>query len=224
MISRMEPARVIGDGASRTRYQEMSAPLRKTNSIYLDYYDKAVREYQQGNLSAAESLLAKALAADSRQPAFHSMNGFIGLKKKDYAGAQKSFDAALAIDREYEPAYRGLGTLRYLREDYAGGIDPLKQSLSLYPQDLNSHYFLGMSYYKMKRYSEATPHLKMVAEAAPKHPQVNGVLGICYENSGDTTSAYHAYVAQVKAAPDSEIGRHAASRAKALKPAVDKKR
>ena len=151
------------------------------------------------------------------------MNGFIMLKKKDYTNAQRSFDAALAIDKEYEPAYRGLGTLRYLREDYSGGIDYLKQGLSLYPQDLNAHYVLGMSYYKMKMYKEATPYLKTVAEGKPKHPEIHGILGICYENSGDISSAYNEYTVQVKVAPDNEIGRHAAARAKALKPAAEKK-
>ena len=224
MIALIQPVRVIGDGTARTRYQDMSGPTRKTNRIYLDYYDKAVREYQQGNLSEAESLLTKALGADSRQPGFHAMNGFIMLKKKDYTNAQKFFDAALAIDKEYEPAYRGLGTLRYLREDYSGGIEYLKQGLSLYPQDLNAHYFLGMSYYKMKRYKEATPYLKTVAAGNPKHPEIHGVLGMCYENSGDISSAYNAYTVQVKVAPDNEIGRHAAARAAALKPAVEKKR
>ena len=223
MTASLQPVRVIGDGASRTRYQEMSGPARKTNSIYLDYYDKAVREYQQGKLSEAESLLTKALAADNRQPAFHAMNGFIMLKKKDYTNAQKFFDAALAVDREYEPAYRGLGTLRYLREDYSGGIEYLKQGLSLYPQDLNAHYVLGMSYYKMKKYTEAAPHLKTFAEGTPKHPEIHGILGVCYEKSGDISSAYNAYAMQVKVAPDNEIGRHAAARAKELKPAVEKK-
>jgi tetratricopeptide (TPR) repeat protein len=124
--------------------------------------------------------------------------------------------------KEYAPAYRGMGILSYNQNNYREGIDYLNWSLSLFPQDASSHYFLGMSYFRMNNYQSAIPHLKAFAEAQPKHPEVFGTLGICYEKSGDLSSAYQAYALQVRVAPDSEMGKHAASRIAILKPALQK--
>ncbi len=224
MISRIQPFQMSGDGMFRERYQGMIVGLRDMNKIYLDYYDKALAAYQNKNLDEAESLISKAINAAPDQPAFHTMKGFIMLKRKDYAGAEKYFDASIRIDRNYEPAYRGQGTLMYFREKYSEGIDYLKKSLSIFPQDILSHYFLGMSYYMTKTYKTALPYLNQFAEVKPKHPEIHGILGICYENAGDLSSAYQEYALQLKVASDNEMGRHAASRAAALKPVLEKKK
>jgi predicted Zn-dependent protease len=222
MINRMQPFKMAGDGTYRERYQTRTAGLRDTNSIYLEYYDSAARAYQKNNLDEAGSLIEKALGKDHRQPAFHALKGFILLKRKDYAPAKSSFQTAMNIDKEYAPAYRGMGILSYNQNNYREGIDYLNWSLSLFPQDASSHYFLGMSYFRMNNYQSAIPHLKAFAEAQPKHPEVFGTLGICYEKSGDLSSAYQAYALQVRVAPDSEMGKHAASRIAILKPALQK--
>ncbi|MFH1025679.1 MAG: M48 family metalloprotease [Nitrospirota bacterium] len=224
MISRIQPFQMSGDGMFRERYQGMTAGQRDINKIYLDYYDKALAAYQNKSLDEAESLISKAINAAPDQPAFHTMKGFIMLKRKDYAEAEKYFDASIRIDRNYEPAYRGKGTLMYFREKYSEGIDYLEKSLSIFPQDILSHYFLGMSYYRTKTYKTAIPYLNQFAEVKPKHPEIHGILGICYENAGDLSSAYQEYALQLKVASDNEIGRHAASRAAALKPVLEKKK
>jgi len=222
MIHRMQPLRTLGDGTLRNRFQAETAGLRNTNRIYLDYYDPAARAYQKNNLHEAEELIEKALLRDPRQPAFHSLKGFLLLKQKIYADAKNSFQAAIDIDREYSPAYRGMGIVSYMQKNYREGIDYLKKSLALFPQDALSHYFLGMSYFRIDNYRSSIPHLKAFSEVQPRHPEVFGMLGICYEKTGDLPSAYQAYAMQVKVAPDNEMGKHAASRIKVLKPVMEK--
>jgi beta-barrel assembly-enhancing protease len=222
MIARLHPYHISGDGTGREKYQNMTAGIRKTNKVYLDYYDRAIREYQQNNLEKAWSLVSNAIERDDRQPPFHTLRGFILLKRKDFADANASFERALALDRNYQPAFRGLGALEYLRGNYSKGIEHLKKGLTLFPRDALSHYFLGMSYFRTKTYRSAIPHLKTFAGVQPGHPEIHGILGICYENTGDLTSAYNHYVMQVKVAPDNEMGKHASSRARTLKPALQR--
>jgi predicted Zn-dependent protease len=223
MINSAQSSPIAGDGTYRERFRNMTGGLREANGIYLESYDAAARAMQKNSLEEADSLISAGIRRDQRQPAFHALKGFILLRKKDYPAAERNFDLAMKMDSNYEPAYRGMGTLFYLRENYSEGIHYLKKSLSLFPQDLLSHYFLGMSYYRTKQYSSAIPHLNLVAEAQPKHPEIHGTLGICYEQTGDLSSAYNEYVLQVRVASDNEMGRHAASRAGALKPILEKK-
>lgn len=222
MIARLQPYHIYGDGTGREKFQSMTQGIRKTNRIYADYYDKAVREFQQNNMDRARSLVSNAIEKDDLQPPFHALTGFIMLKKKDFADARVSFNKALAIDRDYQPAYRGLGALEYLSENYPKGIEHLKKGLAIFPQDVLSHYFLGMSYFRTKTYRSAIPHLNTFAGVKPDHPEIHGILGICYESIGDLSAAYNHYVMQVKVAPENEMGRHASSRARALTPALQR--
>lgn len=217
MVNRMQSPRILGDGAFTKRYQDSIRELKTVNRIYLEYYDPASRAYQQNNLDEADALIEKALLRDRQQPAFHSLKGFLLLKRKDYRAAKTSFQNAMNIDREYAPAYRGMGILNYNQKNYREGIDYLNKSLALFPQDALSHYFLGMSYFRMNNFKSSIPHLKAFSGAQPKHPEIHGRLGICYENVGDVSAAYQEYVLQVKIAPDNEMGRYAASRIAILK-------
>jgi predicted Zn-dependent protease len=209
----------IGDGTNRQKFQQMTASLRKTNQVYRTYYDKAIKAYGENDLAGADSLMTQAISADRTEASFHTLKGFIALKKKEYGTAEQNLKNALVQDQNYEPAYRGLGGVFYFRQNYAAGADYLKRALELFPQDVGAHYLLGMGQFKTGDYRNAITHLKPVSEAQPKHPEVHGVLGICYEQVGDKQSAANEYALQVKVEPNSEIGRQASSRLGVLQPA-----
>ncbi len=219
------PAAVrVGDGRNRERFQRMTSGVREKNRIYLQHFDPAMAELGRNNVTEAESLAQKALREDSREPAFHALMGFVRIKKKDYASAERAFDDALALQSDYAPAYRGKGAALYNRGRYDEARSVLEQGLKIFPQDLASHYFLGMSLYRIKRYDTALPHLKGFAEAQPKHPEIHGVLGITYENLRDPANAYREYTLQVQVDAKNEMGRHAAERIPILKPAAEQPR
>jgi beta-barrel assembly-enhancing protease len=212
---------LVGDGVERQRFQTMSLDLRNTNHVYMSYYDPAVRALEKGKLVEANNLVSQAISANRYQPPFYALAGFIWMKQKNYAEAERYFNGALTLDPNYQPAHRGLGTMRYAQGNFDESARYLKKSLSLFPQDMVSHYFLGMGYYKQRSYRAAIPHLSAFAEAKPKHPTIHTLLGQCYENVGDKKSAYDQYLMQVKAAPDGEAGKLASQRVTVLKPVVD---
>lgn len=212
MINNMKPITISGDGTGRERFQGMISDLRRINKIYLEYYDKAVRALGTNDIDEADRLASNAIKADNNHSAFHTLKGFIRLKRKNYHEAEKYFDTALNLDKDYEPALRGIGMIRYFKGEYSDSAGYLKRCISLFPQDIPAHYFLGMSYYKMRMYKTAIPHLNLFAEVQPRHAEIHGILGICYENINDIYSAYDEYIKQLKVNPTNEMGRHAASR------------
>lgn len=207
-----------GDGADRARFQTMTARVRKTNVIYRDQYDRALRAAKGGNLTEASNLISRAITLDGSQAPFHGLQGLIYLERKNYDGAEKSFQAALRLDPNYQPAHRGLGMVDYTSGRYQEGIAHLQRSVALFPEDVPSRYFLGVSQYRTKGYRAAIPNLKFVAEAQPKHPRVHGILGMCYEQVNDLSSAYTAYAMQLRVDPNNEVGKEAATRARVIGP------
>jgi beta-barrel assembly-enhancing protease len=214
---------VKGDGTERQHFQSMVANLRRVNTIYLDYYDKAARALNKNELQEASSLITQAISMDQTQPAFYTLNGFIALKRKNDNEARRQFLQALNLDGNYQPALRGLGAIHYMDGNYNEGINYLKRSLALFPEDAPSHYFLGMTYYRTRSYRSAIEHLNNFAEAQPKHPGVHGVLGQCYENVNDPQSAYNEYMLQIQIDANSDIGKLSTSRAKAIKSSIRQK-
>lgn len=215
---------IAGDGTFRERFIQTTADLRSMNSVYAQYYDKANRALSQGKVQEAESLIQRALLVAPRQSAFHALRGFIKVRQRNYAEADRSFAEALNIDQNYQPALRGLGAVAYLRGDYRQSTAYLTRSVSIFPQDVFSHYFLGMSSFRTGNYRSAVPSLRMFGEAQPKHPEIHGILGMALEQTGDMTGAYNEYALQLKVAPNSEIGRQSSQRMSAIRTMIDNSR
>lgn len=222
IIASSQRRTIAGDGANQAAFLRATAGIRETHRIYEDYYDRAVTAFQNEKTAEAEALVGRAIKADSNQPAFHSLLGYIRIRQKSFDEADRHFVAALGIRNDYAPAFRGRGIVRYGRGQFDEALSFLQRSLELYPQDIPAHYFAGMANYRMKKCEEALPHLSLFAEAQQQHPEVHGILGICYEARKDFPSAYREYQLQQKVAPDSELGRHATERAAALKPIVER--
>ncbi len=220
IINQTPRGNLAGDGSGRQRFQDMTANLRRANTTYVNYYDKAVRAFNKNNTDEARSLATQAIAADRSQPAFHSLSGFIALRKDLDSEARRSFQQALSIDPNYQPSLRGMGAADYFSRNYSQGINYLKKSVALFPDDAPSRYFLGLCYYKTASYRSAIEQLKEFAGAQPKHPRIHGILGECYERVGDLQSAYDEYTLQTQIDANSEIGRYSATRASAIRSSV----
>ena len=216
IINRTPKYAIMGDGTNKQQFQSVIYNLKKVNNIYTAHYDKAVRALNNNNIDEAAVEISKAMSKDQTQAPFYGLSGFIMLKKKDSVNAEKYFNYALRLDNNYQPALRGMGSINYMKGNFAEAKRYLNRSIALFPGDMSSRYFLGMSYYKTNDFKSAITHLKPFADAQQKHPNVHGVLGMCYENVNDLNSAYNEYAMQVKVAPNNDMGRLAASRLTSL--------
>ncbi len=222
MIEEVGPFEIKGDGTGKERFLAMTADIRKVNDIYVKYYDRAVRAFQDRRFDEAERLIGEAIERDDNQPPFYTLRGFLAIESKDLDGAEEDFNIALDIDDRYQPAYRGLGIYHYKKNDYAPAIENLKKALAMYPQDVSSHYYLGLSYYKTGAYARAVEHLRVFESAQPRHPEIHGLLGMSYERMRKLGAAYNEYILQLRVAPDNEMGRYARERAIILRPLVER--
>ncbi len=141
-------------------------------------------------------------------------------RKKNYAGAERLYEKALSIDPEYQPSIYGSGLVYYFRNDYEQAINKFKKSLILYPDHLGAHIAIGKSYFLTQRCKQGIPHLENFANSVPSNPELHGLLGICYEKTGNLELAVREYRYQLKVAPDTEMGIHARKRLAVLKPAL----
>lgn len=214
MIKTLPRGQWVEDG--RERFLSMTEGLRRANSIYIEYYDKAIREFENSDFEKADQLLS-AITEASIRPQALTLKGFIALKTDKIPEAERYFKEAISLDKNYQPALRGLGIYNYTKGRYDEAILALKDAVLIYPEDIYSRYFLGMSLYKKDRCDEALRHLNYFAEAMPKHTEIHGILGICYEKINDPVSAYREYLLQVKIAPNTEMGVHAAKRLQIIK-------
>jgi tetratricopeptide (TPR) repeat protein len=220
MINALPPHTVEGDGRHREIFLRMTQRLREINRDYFPY-DRARKLYADDRLPEAEDALREAIAGNPEQAPFYNLYGLIRLKENRYAEAGRQFDTALSYDPGFQPALFGRGAASYLRGDYRRALHDFEESLGLYPGHLGSTLGAGASNFQLQRYREAIPHLRDVAEAAPGHPEVHGMLGVCYEAVGDIRSAYNEYAAQVQVAPDNDFGRHARQRLLVIAPMLD---
>jgi predicted Zn-dependent protease len=217
MINDLPAYNITGDGKSGARFQTEIKRIKEINQIYF-IYDEAEKYYQEGNFKSAELRLEKAISLNKEQAPFYNLLGFVKLQQKDYKTAKSLYDTALSIDAGYQPAIYGLGLISFYQSDYQSAIYEFKRSLNLYPNHPGTHFGMGKSYFFLRRYKEAIPYLRGFAEAVPNDPEVHGLVGICYENTGDIESAVQEYRYQIKIAPDTELGTHARKRLAALEP------
>ncbi|MEC4686646.1 MAG: M48 family metalloprotease [Nitrospirota bacterium] len=219
MIRQLPPYHIKGDGRYQKRFQAAIRGLRKINRIYF-VYDRAVLLYNEDKLAEAEKKLKKAISMNPEQAPFYNLYGMIRLKETRYSEAKKYFKEALLRDEGYQPAFYGLGMADLQMKRYRAAVKQFKKSLKLFPGHPGSHFGMGKSYFYLNRYAEAIPHLRNFASQSPKDPEVHGLLGICYEETGDIRSAIREYRLQVKVAPDTRLGRIARERLYVLSPPV----
>jgi predicted Zn-dependent protease len=221
MRAKFTVAKLRGDGTAASAFKQKTAGIREKNRIYRDYYDKAVLAVKDKKTTEASNLIKQAIEKDPGEPPFHVLKGFLALEEKSYAEARKSFNAALGIDPGYEPALRGIGALLFLEGKYSEAVTSLERALKIYPQDPTAFYYLGMSYYHLKNYESALKYLAPYAEASPKDPKIHYYVGASFEGLRSTKNAYIEYVNQINVAPDTEEGRLARERVRALKPIIE---
>ncbi|MCX7770501.1 MAG: M48 family metalloprotease [Proteobacteria bacterium] len=212
-ISEQYPVRSLyGDGTNRDIFLKMNERLRSINRAYIQHYDKAYRLFRENKINDADKELDLALGIDQTQPAFYTLKGLIYMKRGLNDMAEKYLKIALDLDSEYQPAIRAMGFFRYSQKSYFDAIRQFEKAIKLYPNDMVSHYFAGLSNYEAGNYRRAKDYFIAFANVFPKHEEVYGYLGFCYEKLGDIQMAYKAYSQQININPNNEIGKKSRER------------
>lgn len=213
ILSEQYPVRnIYGDGTNREKFEKATEKLRLVNKAYIQHYDKAYRLFKENKINEAEQELNQALGIDQSQPAFYTLKGLIYMKKGLNDSAEKYLNIALDLDSEYQPAIKSLGFLRYSQKSYFDAIRQFEKSLKINPNDFVAQYFSGLSYFHINNFNKAINYFVSVANAYPKHDEVHGYLGFCYEKIGDFNLAFKHYTLQTKINPNNEMGKKSKER------------
>ncbi len=216
MINSLPPYKIRGDGKFRKPFQRHTRRLRRINKIYF-IYDKAVDLYNKNRLQASERQLKKAIRRQPDQAPFYNLYGMIWYKRNKPDKAKRYFWKALKIEKNYQPAIYGLGLVNLKQGYYKRALNRFRKSLKLYPSHPGSYFGMGKTLFKLQRYRSAIKYLRPYEEYNPRHKEVHGLLGICYEETGRLKAAYREYKHQVKIAPYTELGFYAQQRLIVLK-------
>jgi tol-pal system protein YbgF len=83
----------------------------------------------------------------------------------------------------------------------------------------NCHYWIGQSYYDLKKYKEAVPHFETILDMrkSDKKPDAQLMLANCYLEMGNTASAKQEYSRLLSTYPNSPYAKKARERLSRLK-------
>ena len=113
-------------------YQAALRPLRRDQEAYAAY-DEARKALADGGLEEAETLVERALEAQSQEAAFHGLRGELRLRQERYDDAITNYDRALGLDDEYFAYYLGRGVARARQGDPREADADLRRSIELLP-------------------------------------------------------------------------------------------
>ena len=141
-----------------------AAQILSTNADYVPALMVAgVQAEKQGKADEAVQYYSKALAHyPAFAPAARSLV-IIYSKNPSPPNDQKTYDVAMkarANSPDDSALTRALGVLAYRRGDYGRAVQLLQDSSGALSNDGELHYFLGMSYYQLKRVPQARQALQ----------------------------------------------------------------
>jgi TolB-like protein/class 3 adenylate cyclase/Tfp pilus assembly protein PilF len=144
------------------------------------------------DLARAERLVDEVLSASPRYSLAHFVKARVLRAQNRWEEAVPQYEAALALDRNFTRALRGLAWCKL----YAGSIDeviPLEeQAIRLSPRDPSigySYIMIGRAHLMQSRTDEAIVSLEKGCSAAPTNPFHHGLLAAAYGLKGETARA-----------------------------------
>lgn len=160
-----------------------------------DHLKTARSLVQSGDTVGAMKEIEAALLLQPRSTETYCLKGTILLTKDDLQGAEKAFQKARGLDKEYAPAYLGIGdVLRRRKNRKLDALEAYKEAVRVAPMSVEGHYRMGSLYREMSMkdvapfgflhpfyFSKAIDALEKTLELDPKHPVANGDLGYIHE-------------------------------------------
>lgn len=140
------------------------------------------------NAAAADSVYAVYSKAQSLDPFNPVIPTYVGNAHRatgsrmksgnalEYAAAEKSYEAALALKPDYLQALFALGTLEYQIDNFTKARDALEQTVRLSPDYANALFFLGLTYEKLGSRANALATFERIAQLNPENAEIKGII------------------------------------------------
>lgn len=185
--------------------QLVAARAKMPKSMLLTYA-LASAEAALGNRPECEKLLRQAI--DLARPTdptavlpYMSLAKFLAASDKP-AEAKAVLDDASAKLPDTPALERALGEFLASEGQYDESVKRLKRAIELDPQDLSTHFLLGVTYRRMRQTDNAAAEFDQVLAADKDFPGLSLERGLLFEESGDTEKALEQFKNALAKAPD----------------------
>jgi len=107
----------------------------------------------------------------------------IAAKRKNYAVAEKWFEAALALTPDDGPNWFNLGFVREAAGRPTQAIDAFREAVRLVPAQDRAWYGMGLAHARLGQHAEAAAALEKVVELQPMSGEGFYQLGMAYHHA-----------------------------------------
>ncbi|TSC57449.1 MAG: Tfp pilus assembly protein PilF [Parcubacteria group bacterium Greene0416_79] len=169
------PLRITGAYESANTFYEKALTLNpRSPALFLAGARLAAT---QGDRLKAREQISKALAEKGNYTEAVFLLSQIEAQEGNITAAISSAEAATTLAPEDSVIFFQLGLLRYGARDFQGAARALKRAVDLNSVYANAKYFLGLSYYELRRREEAIQQFTDLKETNPNVAEVDLILG-----------------------------------------------
>jgi protein O-GlcNAc transferase len=112
---------------------------------------RAEIQMAQKKWDESSATLRQAIALSPRDPELHASLGRVLLRKRDFAGSQTAFRAALQIDPQNLAHWKDLGSAYYLGENYPAALATFDQIAKVEPLSAGAWFIRALCYDKLNQ-------------------------------------------------------------------------
>ena len=152
-----------GGDLGRDRYQQKMAYLRKIQPAY-EAHDEAQQALQEGNTDKARQLIDKAKGIEPREALFHSLEGDLYRRQKNYRQAERAYSRAIQRNPNWFYFYLRRGQVREELDQLSGARSDLQRSNQMLDTSIG-RYFLGVVERRSGNRAAAIENLRAAASA-----------------------------------------------------------
>jgi Flp pilus assembly protein TadD len=169
-----DPVRTVRLEAARSLAAVRVGQLSAAQRVALDGALEEYRQAQQINSDRAEA---------------HVNLGVLSAQRNELASAEVSFQAAIARNPFFVPAYVNLVEIYRIQAREEDAARVLTGALARTPDAADLHHAFGLVRVRQRRQPEALASLQRAAELAPEQARYGYVLGVALNSAGRTGDA-----------------------------------
>jgi tetratricopeptide (TPR) repeat protein len=105
-------------------------------------------------------------------------------REKDYATAEREYEAVIALAPDFAEAHMNLGLVYQLQDRSTDAMTEFRRALKIKPGLAGANFFLGVDYCKLGEGAKAMPYLMAALKAEPNRPDTWLWLATAQEIAG----------------------------------------
>lgn len=133
-------------------------------------------EFANKNTKEARSFAEKAIAEKPNYTEAIFLKSQIDIQDGNIDDAIKGVEAASFLAPNDPGIFFQLGFLRYNKKNWSGAAEALEQATRLNNAYANAKYFLGLSYYELKRTADAVKEFEEIQTLNPDNKEIASIL------------------------------------------------